>query len=237
MQPTAEERTQLIDKVQKLLAKAEATTFPEEAKSFRNKAADLMAKYAIEHADFNSVPDYIIIDLDLDGDEPENWQIYLVNAVCRFNGMLCVTHASRAWGNATKAIQLIGTASDHAAFAYMYDSALRQLGDALCGYLSTTQKHTATDKTKYMLGFAYGLNDKVRELLAQRDNKIQEYGLVPVNNTQLARNWYEQTQGKLSMGKASSAQFERAGHAAGKNAHLNKGVQHNTPQTRLQIGR
>lgn len=222
-EPAKTDREALIDKVQKLLAMAESTTHPEEAKSFRDKAADLMAKHAIENNEFASAPTYMIVDLDFDAG-PTTWQIHMTNAIAKFNGMLCVLHTTHKGYDKHKLIKLIGTASDHAAFTYMYDSVMRQMGTALGNYLQETGKTNTTNRTQFMVGFSYGLSDKVRDLMDARNNKIQQYGLVPINETQKARNWYEETNGNLSKGKVSNAKYEMAGVNAGKNASLNKGV-------------
>lgn len=43
----SDERSKVMDKVQKLLAKAESSPFSEEAQTFRQKAEELMTIYAI----------------------------------------------------------------------------------------------------------------------------------------------------------------------------------------------
>lgn len=220
------EREQLIDKVQKLLAMAESTNHIEESKTFRNKAADLMAKYAIENSEFQSTPTYMSVDLDTDGD-PTEWQIHLVNGVCKFNGMLCIIHSSWNGLNKIKKLRLVGTASDHAAFTYMYDNVLQQMGSALC-VRAEKSRMTQRDNTKFLNGFAYGLCDKVNSLLAARNTKIQEYGLVKIDEVKSVMNWYEKEQGKLNSSKKSNAAYEMDGINAGRNARLNKGVNGST---------
>jgi hypothetical protein len=227
---TQTDREQLIDKVQKLLAMAESTTHPEESKSFRGKAADLMAKYAIENSEFaGSAPSYMSIDLDTDG-TPEAWQIHLVNGVAKFNGMLCVLHSSYTG----KKLRIVGTASDHAAFTYMYDNVLRQMGSALC-VRAEQGRMTQRDNDKFLLGFAYGLCDKVDRLLAARNTKIQEYGLVKIDEVRAVTNWYEKEEGKLKQTKGSSAAYEMDGVRAGRNANLNKGVTSAAQNSTLRI--
>jgi hypothetical protein len=224
------EREQLIDRVQKLLAMAESTNHPEESKSFRSKAADLMAKYAIENHEFGSTaPTYMIVDLDTDA-APTEWQIHLVNGVCKFNGMLCIVHTSYTG----KKLRLVGTASDHAAFTYMYDNVLRQMGSALCARAEKSRM-TDRDNTKFLNGFAYGLCDKVDQLLAARNTKIQEYGLMKIDEVRTVMNWYEKEQGNLKSSRKSNAAYEMDGVRAGRNANLNKGVNGGTSNNVLRI--
>lgn len=223
------DRESLIDKVQALLNKAEATDFPQEAEAFRNKAADLMAKFAITNNEFRGEVRYLIHDLDLGGEDPTQAEMTTANAVAKFNGCLCVIHTSRRLEGNSATLKITGTEGDIAGFLYLFDSVNRQAGSAFLDrmnkLLTTKEKKvTAKYRSEFLYGFSLGLSNKVNTLMLSRDRKINEYGLVPINEVQKARNFYESTLGKLSTGKQPSAKWDQEGLKAGGNASLSKGL-------------
>ena len=225
---TETERQNLIDKVQNLLAKADSTEFLAEAEAFRAKATELMAKFAITNSEFAGTAEYYIRDVETIGDSPEAWETTLVNAIARFNGLLCVIYTSGTYSGKTQKLKLTGTHGDHSAFNYMYDSVIRQMGSAMFTYINDSGKTNTKARTEFMVGFAYGLQSKVTRLMSDRNNKIQEYGLVPINEVQKARNWYTQNQGQLRTTSSKRLKYENEGYNAGGKASLNKGVTQNS---------
>jgi hypothetical protein len=214
-----EARKKLIDKIQKLMAMAEGTTFTEEAKAHRAKAEELMAKHAIELQEMRKKSEYITWDMDVE--DPESYELYMANAVAKFNGLLCVhyTYVGRY-----KTIKLCGTYSDITAFQYMHDSVERQLGTALCKEMESRRYMGTRDKAQFMLGFAIGLNNKVDALIRGRNNYAQANALMVIDEIQQARNFYQQTEGKLRNGNNKCGIYDPKGVKAGLEANLNKGV-------------
>ena len=237
--PSHEDRQKMIDKVQKLMAMADSTTHPAEADAFRNKAAEIMARFQVDSADLAGKPTYITKEY---GDpNPAKSDQHLVNAVAKFNGMFCLIHScdpdySSGKLQFNKILQIIGTYADQVAFEYMMDSVLMQRNTAYCDYADGKSaariRITEKNREEFFLGFAYGVAAKVKDLLAARDSKIQSWGLVPVKGDVAARTWYEQNVGRLGKGKSSKANYEMAGVQAGQAATLNKGVQSRTQSTR-----
>ena len=216
-------RAAMIDKVQKMLAMAESTTHEGEARVFKEKAAELMAKFQMDNADLLGKPQYIIRDEQ--EQNPDLSDQHISNAVAKFNGIFCLLTGTK--GN--NRLQLVGTIGDLTAYDYMLDSVYRQRNTGWCDYCDARtlegKRLNERDREAWFLGFAYGLAAKVRGLLSARDKKVQEWGLVPVDGSQNSKNWYTQNVGDIRSAGKSKARYEYDGINAGKNATLNKGVQ------------
>jgi hypothetical protein len=91
MAKTKEDYAKLVEK---LLAKAESTEFPEEAKSFTESAQAIMAKWAIDEAMLNEIRG---LKTDVIGDDEIihygnfSWERYMLSYwACHYNGVKCV---------------------------------------------------------------------------------------------------------------------------------------------------
>lgn len=211
-------RQQMIDKVQKLLALAEGTTFQAEADSFRDKAAQLMAEHNIT---MNDATDEQFMEKLSDDTVPLHDQ-HLRNAIARFNGVFLI----RVKSSATEYhVKTIGTRSDLEAYEYMLHTTHRQRNSAFIQFVGEKNGNVnSKDRDAFYLGFAYGVSNQVNDLLKARDSKIQQqWGLVPVDNRKKAEQWYTQDN-KVTKGKRTTARYEHAGVIAGRSANLNRGV-------------
>lgn len=223
-------RQQMIDKVQKLLAQAEATTFQAEADTFRDKAAQLMAEHNITMTE--TTDDQFIEQMTSDT-IPLHDQ-HLRNAVARFNGVFMVRIKDYTCGGEYR-LKTVGTRSDLEAYEYMIHTTHRQRNSAFIKFVSDRNGNVGNkDRDAFYLGFAYGVNNQVTDLLAAQDSKIQQWGLVPVDNRKKAEQWYTKDN-NVRKGKRSTAKYEHAGVEAGRSANLNRGLTA-TSGKRLAIG-
>jgi len=211
------ERQNLIDKVQKLLAQAEATTFQAEAETFRDKAADLMAQHNITLTDTKEDQ---FQEKMYDDVVPLHDQ-HLRNAIARFNSVFLLRVKITSIDYTVK---VVGTRADIEAYEYMTSTTHRQRNTAFIKFVGDRNGNVnQKDREAFYLGFAYGVNNQVTDLLAAQDNKIQQWGLVPVDNRKKAEDWYKQDN-KVSKGHRCTAKYEYAGVEAGRKANLNRGV-------------
>jgi hypothetical protein len=231
------DRQNLIDKVQALLAKADSTTFEPEAKLFKDKATELMTKWAIESHEFKGDSTYVIKTLETES-TPTNYEKVNANSVGRFCGVLIVLHTDRV--KATQLLKACGTIGNMEAFEYMYESATRQCVSGLLAhiqeFIASGRTPTQKDVNEFNYGFALGLSLKVSELMKSVDKAVTERGLVPINEVDKAENAYmERTNSKLGSTSSVSGQYHQAGVTAGKKANLVKGV-NGSSHSHLAIG-
>jgi hypothetical protein len=122
-----------LETIRALLAQAEATTFPEEAKSFSAKAEALMARYAIDeamladHRGDGSTPTEVVITVH----RPYPAQkALLVCEVARCFGCVGVRHLAPS-GSSTEEVHVVGFSSDLTMVDTLVTSLLVQLSGAM----------------------------------------------------------------------------------------------------------
>lgn len=217
MSPISSDRQVLIDKVVKLLAKADSTTFDAEAETARNMAATLMARHNITIS--TTVEEPFTVDKE---DTPRagnncKHEDILVNSVANLSGVAVIRGAGY--------YKFVGKNSDIEAFQYTREIVLQQRKSAWQSYYKTRwSKHPgASELNKWKLGFAYGVASKISALLTACDNKQQEWGIVPVQPHKQASAWYNESN-KTKQSASRQSQFNRDGYSAGSSVSLNKGV-------------
>lgn len=213
------ERQALVDKVTKLLALADSTTHGPEADSARQMAATLMAKHNIASSDMTQKEAFETVDVKTERSSVAKYETILLQMVAEFNGVAILLHGTN--------YRFIGTPSDLAAFGYMRDVVYQQRTAAWRAYYPVRWgKHPgAKELNKWKLGFAFGVAEKVRALTAAMESKVQEWGLVPVDPSKQAMDWYK-NENSVREGRAGRAsRYNRDGLEAGKNVALNKGVE------------
>jgi hypothetical protein len=232
------ERMKIIDKVMKLLAMAEGSTFSDERATASRMAAEMMAKHQVEMGEIKQ-EDFVIDQIDSGRKIKDKIETSLINTVSRFCGTKVYSTGSTAWrpGRSLNATWIVvGKPQDIEATKYMFDMIKNQMDAALNLHrkargLKYTQM-TLGMKNEFRRGFVYGAQNKIYELINMQNNQMKEWGLVVVSGTDLAANWYEASN-KTSKGRGMSGNYSTAGYQAGNNVSINKGV---TAGGRLQIG-
>lgn len=233
------DRMKIIDRVIKLLSLAENNTFSEEAKLAKDRAAEMMAKHNIELSELDH-NEFLVDRMDTGRKMLDKVEAMLMNVIARFNGVKLYTTGSTVWraGRAHNAVfTLVGRECDIEAAKYMFDIVKNQMASAMTSYrkrkgLKFTDM-TLKMKSEFRRGFTWGVCDKIAELEALQDRKIQEWGLVPVSLADQAANFYEKDN-TVRTGKAMRGRGTKAGYEAGKDVSLHKGV--NSTSKRLAIG-
>ena len=236
-----EKRLKIIDQVIKLLALAEGSSYTEEAKAAKDKAASLMAKNNLDIGEIVPEEDFDIDTHDTGRKLLDKIESTLMNSIASFNGVKLYTCGSTVWNkyrtkNAT--YQLVGRKIDIIAAKYMFDIVKNQMDMAMAAHRKQIgAKFTdlsLKQKNAFRRGFVYGVNAKINELIALRNAKVQEWGLVPVSTEKMAANWYESGH-KTSIARGLRGSVSASGYDAGKNVSLHKGVERNNSST-LRIG-
>lgn len=220
------DKKQIIDKVVKLLALSENNTESAEAKSAKNMAAKLMAKHDIHIMETEQKIDFEISKQKLKRIKPIKYDSVLINAISAFNGVAIVIE--QGFKNFKSSNIFIGRKLDIECNDYMVGILMQQRTHSWKEYFNQyktvhnkSPKHRDADLWK--MGFALGVADKLRELTKMKNEKIQEYGLVPISAQDQALAEYAK-QHKLSTSKSRPARYKQDGYDSGKAAHIHKGI-------------
>lgn len=220
-----------------LLAKAEATEFPDEAEAFFNKASELIARYAIDEALLwaadgtgRQTPD----ELRLVVHAPYLAQkAVLVAAVARAHGCQAVRLTSGP-GSGSEVVSVVGFPTDLRWVETLVTSLLVQLTSAMLAECPTglTPSGSAGWRRSFIMGFA---DEVATRLRADRDDAVRDadrarpgastaseqsdptVALVLVQRDDEVRDDFKRRFPHVRSSWASSGS-SREGHAAGRNA-------------------
>jgi hypothetical protein len=179
--------TRMLDRVRALLAKAESTTFPEEAESLTMKAQELMARHSLDEAMVgagtgagDTAAGTIGVRLAVD-DPYASAKSMLLSEVAAANG--CRTVWSKGLGFST----VFGFESDVAFAEVLYTSLLVQATAAMVAAGSQADRsgrsRTRSFRQSFLLAFGRRIGQRLREAQeAGRASASTEYGaaLLPV---------------------------------------------------------
>jgi hypothetical protein len=161
---TIEASDKLLDRVRKLLAKAEADgVTPEEAQALTAKAAELMAKYGIDRALLaadrpeTDQPSSRVLDID------NPWARVKAHLLCGLGSALrcqCILLSSTSPGTR---IHVFGYASDIERTDVLYTSVLIQMWHGLIGaQIPDWARSPRAWRRSWLLGFATAVISRVR---------------------------------------------------------------------------
>lgn len=158
----------VLDRIRKLLAKAESTPFPAEAEALTAKAQQLTARHAVDRAQVHDPRDV---------DSPRMTRILLEPPYAAAKGVLlgAVAEANRCRSIGLTGLDLnvvVGHADDLAAVEVLFTSLLVQVGNGLaaaarCGGAGSRER-SAAFRQSFHLGFAA----RIRERLAAVDAAV-----------------------------------------------------------------
>lgn len=227
------DRMKLIDKIVKLLALSEGTNHTEEADTARQKAAELMAKHNLTYSELESkTQGFIQTERIQTTKSPEKFDMVLINVIAKFNGVCFLT---RVTDYAKARFIYIGTEQDIEACEYMVDMVKAQRKVAydiyskeyIAKYGKAAWEKDWTDWRRWMNGFFHGVKAKLNEITNMSNAKVQEWGIVPIDPSKLALNWYHENVGGTRSTKGRKMDISTSGYNAGKNVSLNKGIASN----------
>lgn len=224
------DRTKLIDKVVKLLALAEGTDHTPEAEAARNMAAELMAKHNISFAEAVQKDPLGRKEERLNTKKPPTFETDLLTGISTFNGVAMIYTSG---GGEAASYTFVGRSQDIEATEYMRDIILNQRKAAYdkwrAEYLAETGVKVVRNQTPVLWlawnnGFTSGVCKKLRELRKMSEQKVQEWGLVPVDPKAVALKWYKENGGSCRTAKSQREAGSADGFAAGRGVSLNKGI-------------
>ena len=170
-----------LGRVRALLAKAESTTFPDEAEALTAKAQELMARYAIDVAmierdDAGGVGAPVSRAVD----------IHRPYARERFLLLAAVAEANRCqavWARHVEQGIVVGFATDAEAVEVLYTSLLVQATSAMLAAGTTPDTRARRFRTSFLLGYAGRIAVRLREAqTVATDEAAADHGddLLPV---------------------------------------------------------
>lgn len=220
-----EEQKRMIDKVTKLLSLADSTNHVAERETAKQMAAELMAKYNITLSDKKDTI-FNIVNEDLDEYNSHEHHITLMNALGKFNGVFVIVIRHEDY---RKTLRYIGSEASLINFNYMREIVELQRNTAYLKQMEDPKYamdfRVPSQRNQWFLGYSYGVQAKLIELMKMRDQKIQEWGLVPVKEHEKAEDWYRKNvPNNLRKGRAPNSKFLSSGYQAGKQVSLNRAV-------------
>jgi hypothetical protein len=153
----------LLNKVRALLAKAESTTFPEEADAFRAKAYELMTKYQIEEALVAHARQEAAIISDRQVTIPAPFareKAHLMSSVAKGLGLRPIILGGRGHGYV---IHLFGTDADIERAEFLFTTLLLEVTRVISKTVPGSHGTARAWRASFVLGFA----EKVRERLLE----------------------------------------------------------------------
>ena len=220
--PRRPQNTRVLEKVRALLAKAESTTFPEEAEALSAKAQELMARHAIDSAmvgagaGAHDGPAGVRVPVD---DPYAGAKSILLAEVAAANGCRAV------WSKGLGFSTVLGFDSDLEFVDVLYTSLLVQATSAMVAAGSQFDRNgrsrTRSFRQAFLLAYASRIGQRLREAeAASRAAATEEYGeaLLPVLADRSASVKAAEAEAFPHVVSRSVSVSNAAGWAAGKAA-------------------
>jgi hypothetical protein len=178
--PSTFDRSAYVEKVRKLLAKAEGASTQEEADAFFAKAQDLITKWEIDSLEFrelNTGPtEWHIVsrEYEVSSYSPKH-DAFVINCVARGMGMYGYqTPYVRGWSKGSAVV--FGTEEDFERFEMMLTSIQLQLTRAM--RQGENKAWNRNQQRTYRLGFKMGYGQRIEERLLMARSKATGTSLV-----------------------------------------------------------
>lgn len=169
---------QMLDKIQRLLAKAHATTYEAEAMAFTAKAQELMTQYAIDAAMLGAEDVSRVGHSELSIEDPY--------ASARFTMLSAVANANRCqavWSRHDSVASLFGTDHDRSHVELLYTSLLLQATNTMTARGSVVDARGRNRTRSFRQAFLVGYANEIGRRLAEANASVierAEPGVHPV---------------------------------------------------------
>ena len=184
------ERDKALDKIRKLMAKANDPCNVHEAAAAAEAAQRLMLLHKIEEAELAGVEtpdDEPITDMDLLADSrqvaPTSWQQILLGAIAR--SCFCRLIVTRSAAGVKGRLQVFGRRSDLDAVAYLYRAVSNQI-NALCDAWGRVYDVTRGDRNGFRYGAAVTISNRMQQARQAQEREIGSTALVPIRKADAA---------------------------------------------------
>lgn len=213
-----------IERIQKLLDRAEGTTFEAEAEACLRKAQQIMSAEGISAADIASKSKDdelgILGENKLNNGEPKsyfNWKKILLSSLSHFFDCKLITSAT---GNSRKIVYtIIGRESNRITLEVMYnwihDKTMKEARER---YGSDTAA-----RNSYCLGVANGISEKIYEM-KKKVPAMDAWGIVPIDEVKayIKEHYKNLSKGKAISTNVSNGAAYNSGKKAGNDTSLNR---------------
>lgn len=252
MSPVSNERAKILEKIVKLLALAEGSTFEGEGANARRLAEELMAKHDVSMEETLSKEEIEQDTIDTGVVTPDVHYVRVFNRICKFNGILLVRSKGykSVFSGKVEGCKLIlaGRKSDREAALYMMDMVWVQVKQLRSAFLKSFKKENGRncggrEYNSYMFGVLRAIFQTLDNLEHSVSVKRQEWGLVAVSGAVVRANeaeaWFRRSVGALKTGKASGGRvygdLAAQGRADGSKVQLRSGVNHSPTSSRKAL--
>lgn len=227
----SEDEKSRLDKIRALLAKAENTPFPDEAKAFFEGAQRLMTLYAIDEAmlrDAKPTTKPVVVPVKLTAPYIRSKGILLA-VVARANGCRVVAPMRVREKGGEVSYTLFGYESSVQVVEALFTSLLVQMTSEMlaCEKDIPASVHGKTWKNNFLLGFATEIQSRLKKA---KDEVVAKtgMGLVLVQDEKKVDTFVDDYYGhKLASSTVTAsynAQARQAGRAAGSRANMGNSV-------------
>ncbi|GAA0931885.1 hypothetical protein GCM10009557_94690 [Virgisporangium ochraceum] len=221
--------TRTLDRIRGLLAKAESTTFPEEAETYTAKAQELMARHSIDAALIEAAarttaePAGVRIGVEAPYEMAKSM---LLGEVARANRCRSV------WSKALGACTVFGFPTDLELVELLYTSLLVQATAAMTAEGSRRDRHGRSSTRSFRMAFLTGYATRIGERLAGASDRARRDAAAELGSSLLLVLAARAEPGQESFHAAfpnlvyrevsvSNAEGYRSGRAAADRASLN----------------
>ncbi|OAK53602.1 hypothetical protein A3K89_22800 [Rhodococcoides kyotonense] len=174
--------TKVLNKIRGLLAKAESSSFTEEAETFSAKAQELMTRYAIDSAVLDSAqgsaPTDLVVTRRILVDNPyADAKMHLMSSVAASNG------ARTVWYKKFGLVSITGMPVDLDLCELLYTSLLVQSARALADAGIDSRTRSRGFRRAFLLGYSWRVRERLAEARDRADRAAgEQYGspLVPI---------------------------------------------------------
>ncbi|WP_329219853.1 DUF2786 domain-containing protein [Streptomyces sp. NBC_01485] len=174
------DHSRMLTRIRALLAKAEATGFPEEAEALTAKAQELMARHSVDEALLDAqAPDPDAPGACRIGVEPpyEQAKAVLLDAVADAN------HCKAVWNEPFAFSTVVGFEADLEVVELLYTSLLVQAQSAMAkaeaAQRAGGRKRTKTFRQSFLAAYAHRIGGRLGEITAAAETRVTD-DLLPV---------------------------------------------------------
>lgn len=180
----------ILDKIKKLLAKADSTDSPQEAENLFATAQMLMVKHRITQEQLKEQDPEVITQNQVSAFEQRlegEWETSLARVIFHVNGCDFVRNKH---GNK---FDIYGASHDVLLVKYLYETTREAFRRLARSEWRKNQHYTETKKNQYirsfLVGACAGLKEKIRKMTAEveKETNTAGYGLIIANKVEKAR--------------------------------------------------
>lgn len=166
----------ILTRVRALLAKAESTTFTEEAEALSAKAHELMARHAI---------DQVLLAAGSQQGEPEAQRIHIENPYLNPKVLLLsrVAQANRCravWAKGLRMATVFGFRSDIEATEVLFTSLLVQATTAMLAAEPDSDFRIKSFRSSFLVAYGYRIGERLAEINDETVSDADDGSLLPV---------------------------------------------------------